>query len=219
VARGPIGFGTDLTRLHSRPPGGRRIPASSRRSSNRALPSSPGVVDTTPEVSTRNRPVGSYRTHGFSRRLVSSSRRLPCKRPVPQDGVPPRPPRRLAISATLVDKADGTYELVVPPPGTTRRSMIWTFSRLTPWRPCAWPTLRRDFDGLKAYLTEKDVEGIVFHHPDGRKAKIKKRDFGLNRYPIAGEHRLARPPSIADRADRTLPRSGGDDPILPQPGE
>jgi hypothetical protein len=27
----------------------------------------------------------------------------------------------------------------------------------------------------------QDMEGIVFHHPDGRKAKIKKRDFGQKR--------------------------------------
>jgi Family of unknown function (DUF5565) len=37
----------------------------------------------------------------------------------------------------------------------------------------------RDFDGLKAWLTEHNVEGLVWHHPDGRMAKIKRRDFGL----------------------------------------
>ena len=37
----------------------------------------------------------------------------------------------------------------------------------------------RDFDGLKKSLTSDswDAEGIVWHHPDGRMAKIKKRDF------------------------------------------
>ena len=39
----------------------------------------------------------------------------------------------------------------------------------------------RDFDGLKAYLASKDIEGIVWHHTDGRMVKIKKRDFGLKR--------------------------------------
>lgn len=39
----------------------------------------------------------------------------------------------------------------------------------------------RDFDGLRAWLDGKDIEGIVFHHPDGRMAKIKLRDFGLRR--------------------------------------
>jgi hypothetical protein len=37
----------------------------------------------------------------------------------------------------------------------------------------------RDFDSLKAWLTENVIEGLVWHHPDGRMAKIKRRDFGL----------------------------------------
>jgi hypothetical protein len=36
----------------------------------------------------------------------------------------------------------------------------------------------RGFDQIKDWLKDKDIEGIVFHHPDGRMAKIKKRDFG-----------------------------------------
>ncbi len=39
----------------------------------------------------------------------------------------------------------------------------------------------RTFDDLRAWLEGKDMEGIVFHHPDGRMAKIKLRDFGLKR--------------------------------------
>lgn len=39
----------------------------------------------------------------------------------------------------------------------------------------------RDFEGLKKWLTGRDIEGIVFHHYDGRYAKIKLRDFGLRR--------------------------------------
>lgn len=43
----------------------------------------------------------------------------------------------------------------------------------------------RHFDGLKAFLSTLDskycpghlAEGIVFHHPDGRRAKIKRKDF------------------------------------------
>jgi hypothetical protein len=35
----------------------------------------------------------------------------------------------------------------------------------------------RDYDGLAAYLRGWHGEGIVWHHPDGRMAKIKKRDF------------------------------------------
>lgn len=43
----------------------------------------------------------------------------------------------------------------------------------------------RDFDGLAKFLAEIEshysegnlAEGVVFHHPDGRRAKIKRRDF------------------------------------------
>lgn len=37
----------------------------------------------------------------------------------------------------------------------------------------------REFEPLKAWLTEHNIEGLVWHHPDGRMAKIKRRDFGL----------------------------------------
>lgn len=37
----------------------------------------------------------------------------------------------------------------------------------------------RTFEELKLFLTERHIEGIVWHHPDGRAAKIKRRDFGL----------------------------------------
>lgn len=35
----------------------------------------------------------------------------------------------------------------------------------------------RDLEGLRAWLAGFDGEGIVWHHPDGRMAKLKKRDF------------------------------------------
>jgi hypothetical protein len=43
----------------------------------------------------------------------------------------------------------------------------------------------RDFAGLRSFLATTDSvyapgnppEGIVFHHPDGRRAKIKRKDF------------------------------------------
>jgi len=45
----------------------------------------------------------------------------------------------------------------------------------------------RDFAGLRDYLAQpdNDIEGVVFHHPDGRMAKVKKKDFGLKRKPAA----------------------------------
>ncbi len=43
----------------------------------------------------------------------------------------------------------------------------------------------RTFESIKGWLASLDVEGIVYYHPDGRLAKIKKRDFGLPRKPEA----------------------------------
>lgn len=34
-----------------------------------------------------------------------------------------------------------------------------------------------DFDGLRDWLRGHPYEGIVWHHPDGRMAKLKRRDF------------------------------------------
>ena len=39
----------------------------------------------------------------------------------------------------------------------------------------------RAFEPLREWLKGKDIEGIVWHHADGRMAKIKKKDFGLSR--------------------------------------
>ena len=42
-----------------------------------------------------------------------------------------------------------------------------------------FPDCPTDFDGLRDWLTETTIEGIVWHHPDGRMVKIKRKDFGL----------------------------------------
>ncbi len=87
----------------------------------------------------------------------------------------------LAGFANLENKADGTYELVGPktqgnPEKYDQQTLVpHTIERL------AIGDVPRDYEGIKAYLFDKDIEGIVFHHPDGRMAKIKKRDFGLKR--------------------------------------
>lgn len=84
--------------------------------------------------------------------------------------------------SNLEDRADGTYELVGPkiqgnPEGYVSHALIrhsvdaLGFNQEVP----------RDFDGLRAFLSANDIEGIVFHHGDGRMAKIKGRDFGLKR--------------------------------------
>jgi len=79
-------------------------------------------------------------------------------------------------------KLDGTYELVGPkiqgnPERYENHRLIGHFSPAV-----ALPdTPPRTFDGLQEWLKGKDIEGIVWHHSDGRMAKIKLRDFGFKR--------------------------------------
>jgi hypothetical protein len=35
----------------------------------------------------------------------------------------------------------------------------------------------RDYEGLREWMRASAYEGIVWHHPDGRMAKLKRRDF------------------------------------------
>lgn len=39
--------------------------------------------------------------------------------------------------------------------------------------------VERTFEGIKAFLSAFLWEGIVFWHPDGRMAKVKRKDYGL----------------------------------------
>ena len=73
---------------------------------------------------------------------------------------------------------DGTYELVGPKvQGNPERYTGHVLVR----HGAIQLDAPRDFTGIKAYLAERDIEGIVWHHPDGRMVKIKKKDFGLQR--------------------------------------
>ena len=78
--------------------------------------------------------------------------------------------------------ADGTYELCGPkingnPEGFARHTLV----RHGDWRLHFAP---RTFDGLREYLAGGDIEGIVWHHPDGRMVKIKGKDFGFKRIGV-----------------------------------
>lgn len=89
---------------------------------------------------------------------------------------------------------DGTYELMGPkvqgnPEGMSNH-VLWRHGCETilnfdkPW----------DYDSIGVYLHtlyvegpfHMPIEGIVWHHPDGRMAKIKARDFGLQ-WPPKGK--------------------------------
>lgn len=42
-----------------------------------------------------------------------------------------------------------------------------------------YPHCPRDFNGIREFLKKNPIEGIVWHHPDGRMVKIKAKDFGI----------------------------------------
>ena len=74
---------------------------------------------------------------------------------------------------------DGTYELCGPkvqgnPEGFSQHV-------LKAHGVEKYPDFPREFGKMAEWFLGKDIEGVVFHHPDGRMAKIKKRDFGLKR--------------------------------------
>lgn len=70
-----------------------------------------------------------------------------------------------------------TYELVGPAlaknPYGLERHELWRHGRETV------ALADRSFEGLRAYLQTREIEGLVFHHADGRMAKVRRKDFGL----------------------------------------
>lgn len=70
---------------------------------------------------------------------------------------------------------DGTYELCGPKiQGNPENCHV---HMLVPHGNDVLVDVPRDFLGIAYWLRDHEYEGIVFHHPDGRMAKIKKRDF------------------------------------------
>lgn len=82
---------------------------------------------------------------------------------------------REGLAGTPQPVADGTYELCGPkiqgnPEGLATHTLIahGAFDL---------PETGRTFESIKALLETLTVEGIVWHHPDGRMVKIKRKDF------------------------------------------
>lgn len=78
------------------------------------------------------------------------------------------------------DWRPGTYELVGPKINKNPEQLLK--HGLIEHASAQEIVLReRTFDAIKAVLGVHNIEGIVFHHADGRMGKIKKRDFGIKR--------------------------------------
>jgi len=75
-----------------------------------------------------------------------------------------------------VNLEDGTYELIGEKiqgnPEKVKGHILIKHSSAD-----IYEGVPRTFSGIKEWLKDKDIEGLVFHHQDGRMAKIKKRDF------------------------------------------
>lgn len=72
---------------------------------------------------------------------------------------------------------DGTYELCGPkiqknPEGYDKHVLIRHGVEVLEDCP-------RSYNQLREYLSKLNIEGVVWHHPDGRMVKIKAKDFGL----------------------------------------
>lgn len=73
---------------------------------------------------------------------------------------------------------DGTYELLGPKINKNPDSVSGHWLHPHGVDRIAAP---RTFYYLGVFFQENDIEGIVWHHPDGRMVKIKAKDFGIKR--------------------------------------
>lgn len=92
---------------------------------------------------------------------------------------------REAWAACKEVPANGTYELIGAkvqgnPYQLVGHSLVRHGESIITDLP-TWDTASPDafFNSLKHWFADHKVEGIVWHHPDGRIAKIKRRDFGF----------------------------------------
>lgn len=79
---------------------------------------------------------------------------------------------------------DGTYELCGPH-FNGNHEQLSEDRFISHMDPAPWPPYgaKPSFELLEIFLKEIYFEGLVYHHPDGRMAKIRRRDFGLE-WPV-----------------------------------
>ncbi len=84
-----------------------------------------------------------------------------------------------AFDESVGELTNGTYELCGPnvqgnPEGSIRHVF---YKHSEAYIDLSLLHMDRTYQNLSEWLLAQPNEGIVFHHPDGRMAKIKKRDF------------------------------------------
>lgn len=79
----------------------------------------------------------------------------------------------LAVSQAI---PDATYEAVGPHfqgnPYRLDKDVLWKHGNSRIEAP-------RDYASIREFLAHAAIEGIVWHHPNGRMAKVKSSDFGI----------------------------------------
>lgn len=75
---------------------------------------------------------------------------------------------------------EGTYELVGPKIQKNHEGFDW-HSLVLHGEADVIGDAPIMFEDFETFFETHDIEGIVWHHPDGRMAKIKGRDFGIKR--------------------------------------
>lgn len=90
---------------------------------------------------------------------------------------------RLASTDVSRPLKDGqTYELVGPKvqgnPERQIHHVLLEHGETVDWGNNEPP---RTFEALREWFEGRDIEGIVWHHSDGRMVKIKGKDFGIKR--------------------------------------
>lgn len=87
----------------------------------------------------------------------------------------------LQIADSWRIKVGGTFELVGEKiqnnPYQLKGHELW------PHGSIVLQNVPTDFDGLREWFEYQKIEGVVWHHDEGRMVKIKRRDFGLE-WPI-----------------------------------
>jgi len=82
------------------------------------------------------------------------------------------------LGQKVIKHYDGTYELLGPKvqgnPENVGRHILMKHGTILLRPP-------REYGELIQWFVGRDIEGIVWHHVDGRMVKIKKKDFGMKR--------------------------------------
>lgn len=78
---------------------------------------------------------------------------------------------------TAAHSRPGTYEACGPKIGANHEGLFEHMLLPHKGMPIELGIVTRA--SIFEYLSENEIEGLVFHHPDGRMAKIRRSDFGL----------------------------------------